>query len=61
MSADARRRPLFEVVSGDDGVPEPITLRTADGTLSVAADLTAEEFELLDELRRATAEPRERD
>ncbi|MFI7145288.1 hypothetical protein ACIBO2_10255 [Nonomuraea sp. NPDC050022] len=55
MSAEDRRPPLFEVLPDQDERPEPITMHASDGTLSVAADLTAEEFELLDELRRAAA------
>ncbi|MEU7745323.1 hypothetical protein [Nonomuraea sp. NPDC049158] len=55
MSAEDRRPPLFEVLPDQDERPEPITMHTSDGTLSVAADLTAEEFELLDELRRTAA------
>ncbi|WP_433510474.1 hypothetical protein ACQP2T_42330 [Nonomuraea sp. CA-143628] len=55
MSAEDRRPPLFEVLPDQDERPEPITMHTSDGTLSVAADLSAEEFEILDELRRAAA------
>ncbi|HUR05226.1 MAG TPA: hypothetical protein VM347_21960 [Nonomuraea sp.] len=55
MSADDRRPPLFEVLPDQDERPEPITMHTSDGTLTVAADLTAEEFEVLDELRRSAA------
>ncbi|WP_336207225.1 hypothetical protein [Nonomuraea sp. LPB2021202275-12-8] len=56
MSADDRRPPLFEVLPERDERPEPITMHTSDGTLEVAGDLTAEEFEILDELRRAARE-----
>ncbi|MEV0151396.1 MULTISPECIES: hypothetical protein [unclassified Nonomuraea] len=53
MSADDPRPPLFEVLPEQDERPEPIIMHTSEGTLSVAGDLTAEEFEILDELRRA--------
>ncbi|MFI7444807.1 hypothetical protein [Nonomuraea indica] len=55
MSADEQRPPLFELLPDEDDRPEPITFHTSEGSLSVAADLTAEEFEILDELRRAAA------
>ncbi|MFE3447471.1 hypothetical protein ACFXJ8_00940 [Nonomuraea sp. NPDC059194] len=42
--------PLFEVVPAEHA--EPIVLHTSQGELTVAADLTAEEFAILDELRR---------
>jgi hypothetical protein len=59
MSTDDQRPPLFEVLPDESGRPEPITVHTSDGTLSVAADLTAEEFEILDELRRAAEKKRD--
>ncbi|MBB6343623.1 hypothetical protein ACWGH8_16785 [Nonomuraea muscovyensis] len=59
MSADDRRPPLFELLPDEGDRPEPITVHTSDGTLSVAADLTAEEFEILDELRRVAAKKRD--
>ncbi|GGO76569.1 hypothetical protein [Nonomuraea cavernae] len=53
MSTDDRRPPLFEVLPEQDERPEPIIMHAAEGTLEVAGDLTAEEFEILNELRRA--------
>ncbi|WP_326819658.1 hypothetical protein OHA77_17025 [Streptosporangium sp. NBC_01639] len=58
MSTDDRRPPLFEVIPDQDERPEPLIVHTSEGTLSVAADLTAEEFEILDELRRVAAKKR---
>lgn len=55
MSADEEKPPVFEVVPDDGERPEPIILHTSQGTLSVAADLTPEEFEILDALRRQAA------
>ncbi|MER6950682.1 hypothetical protein ABT294_42360 [Nonomuraea sp. NPDC000554] len=58
MNADDQRPRLFEALPERDERPEPITVHTSEGTLSVAADLTAEEFEILDELRRGAAKAR---
>ncbi|MET9338845.1 hypothetical protein [Nonomuraea sp. NPDC003804] len=51
--SNPERKPLFEVVPESAERPPPIELETSTGRLSVAADLTAEEFEILDELRRS--------
>ncbi|MFG3439472.1 hypothetical protein ACGF0J_19710 [Nonomuraea sp. NPDC047897] len=59
MSADDRRPPLFELVPDEADRPEPLTVHSSDGALSVAADLTVEELEILDELRRAAAKKRD--
>ncbi|MEU0565231.1 hypothetical protein ABZ297_07565 [Nonomuraea sp. NPDC005983] len=58
MSADDQRPPLFEALPEQDERPEPIIVHTSEGTLSVAADLTADEFEIVDELRRGAAKGR---
>lgn len=51
--SNPEHKPLFEVVPENAERPPPIELETSTGRLSVAADLTAEEFEILDELRRS--------
>ncbi|MEV6860976.1 hypothetical protein AB0M44_08220 [Streptosporangium subroseum] len=43
--------PAFTIVT-DPGTRPPIVLETSEGKLSVAADLTAEEFAILDQMRR---------
>ncbi|MFJ2030195.1 hypothetical protein [Streptosporangium sp. NPDC087985] len=49
--------PAFTVVSEPGTSKPPIVLETSTGTLSVAADLTPEEFAILDQMRRETAAP----
>ncbi|WP_406312372.1 hypothetical protein OHA77_27675 [Streptosporangium sp. NBC_01639] len=47
---------VFTVVSAPDASKPPIVLETSTGRLSVAADLTPEEFAILDQMRRETAD-----
>lgn len=54
-AADSGESPAF-TVSGSR-TPPSITLRTASGTLDVAPDLTPEEFETLERMRRGLDEP----
>lgn len=54
-TADSGESPAF-TVSGSR-TPPSITLKSSDGTLDVAPDLTPEEFEILERMRRGLDEP----